>query len=65
MKLTVKDMKNPNMTNDEAIAMIEANYPSERYSVLRDAMILAVRALKMTRRKSNDPKGSGENSGST
>lgn len=64
MKLTTRDMKNPNMTNEEAIAIIEANYPSERYFALRDSMILAVRALKMTsktfrKERQNDERAEG------
>jgi len=33
------------MTNKEAIEAIRANWPSENYSVLRDALTLAIRAL--------------------
>lgn len=64
MKLTTRDMKNPNMTNEEAIAIIEANYPSERYFALRDSMILAVKALMMTsktfrKERHNDQRAAG------
>ena len=33
------------MTNDEAIKAIRANWPPENYSILREALTLAVRAL--------------------
>ena len=34
------------MTNQEAIETIEANYPSERYSMLREALNMAIALLK-------------------
>ena len=33
------------MTNDEAIKAIRANWPPENYSILREALTLAIRAL--------------------
>ena len=34
------------MTNQEAIETIEANYPSEKYSMLREALDMAIALLK-------------------
>lgn len=33
------------MTNEEAIKAIRANWPPENYSILREALTLAIRAL--------------------
>jgi len=33
------------MTNDEAIKAIRANWPPENYSILREALTLAIHAL--------------------
>ena len=33
------------MTNEEAIKAIEANWPPESYSILREALTLAIKAL--------------------
>lgn len=33
------------MTNEEAIKAIKANWPSENYSILREALTLAIYAL--------------------
>ena len=51
MELKTKDMKNKAMTNEQAIEIIQANVPSDRYEALRDALTLAVKALKITSRK--------------
>ena len=53
MELKTKDMVNKAMTNEQAIEVIQANAPSEKYYILRDALTLAVKALKMTSRKMN------------
>jgi len=34
------------MTNQEAIETIEANYPPENYSMLREALDMAIKLLK-------------------
>ena len=34
------------MTNKEAIETIEANYPDERYTMLREALDMAIEALE-------------------
>lgn len=39
------------MTNEEAIETIKRNWPSERYEALREALTLAIKALKITSRK--------------
>lgn len=39
------------MTNEEAIEVIKSNWPSDRYTALREALTLAIKALKITSRK--------------
>lgn len=41
------------MTNEEAIKVIQSNFPSEKYYILREALNLAIKALKITSRKMN------------
>ena len=60
-KLKVSDMHNKAMTNEEAISIIESNLPGDKYYILRDALTLAVKALKMTSRKMERERKDGEN----
>ena len=53
MELKMSDLKNKSMTNEEAIEIIQANAPSDRYEALQDALRLAVKALKITSHKMN------------
>ena len=39
-------MKGETMTNREAVELIKSNWPSERYSALRQALSKAIRALE-------------------
>ena len=36
------------MTNEEAIKAIKCNYPPENYTILREALDMAIEALKKT-----------------
>ena len=36
------------MTNEEAINAIKSNYPPENYTILREALDMAIEALKKT-----------------
>lgn len=38
------------MTNEEAIKVIRANWPPENYSILREALTLAINALGVDER---------------
>lgn len=39
------------MTNREAVELIKSNWPSERYSALRQALSKAIRALEREERR--------------
>ena len=51
VRFRAKDMTNPQMTNEEAIEILSHNFPAKNYTILRDALIKAIIALDMTKRK--------------
>ena len=43
------------MTIEEAIQAIKCNWPDSRYTILREALDMAISALRQQERESNDP----------
>ena len=43
------------MTREEAIEAIKCNWPDSRYTILREALDMAISALRQQERESNDP----------
>lgn len=65
-KFRLRDMSNPQMTNEEAIEILSHSFPARGYTVLRDALIKAIIALDMTKknRKFNNDERETETPGS-
>lgn len=49
------------MTNREAVELIKANWPSERYGALRQALSKAIRALEREDRRDERANGEKQN----
>ena len=47
------------MTNEEAIKAIKCNYPPENYTILREALAMAIEALRKQIREVPDYEGDG------
>ena len=43
------------MTNEEAIEAIKCNWPDSRYTILREALDMAISALRQQDARKNDP----------